>query len=744
MANAIIDTLKTRDESGEEHLLYPRSKTTAIVNNEGENLDDIINRINIRVSDSTFNDVYAETSINMGRKKDSVVGKNSIAVGYNCEASGEYSYANGFDCAATGNYSHAEGNYNKATGTYAHVEGTGCTASEVGGHAEGGYNYAIGKYSHAENSNNRAEGESSHVEGYNTRTTSTGIYAHAEGYNSQAQEHSSHAEGFDTRASGEHSHSEGLYSEAGGEASHAEGKSTKATGFASHAEGTGSKATEDSSHAEGWYTEANDTNAHSEGYYSKANGNTSHAEGYYTEANDSYTHVEGYYTKASSPYQHVQGKYNIEDKESKYAHIVGGGESNSNRKNIHTIDWQGNAVFGGSITDGGGTTMKGIETTTEGVINSCVESNVKINSIVGTFEQIKTNGNQLYVFTDRTVEQNGITITFKDTVGIATGTPTITSGVLFDVYFEPMTNLVEGVTYRAENYCMLSVLFKNGTTEIRTWQGITYDSSTVESITPLVRVVDYNYKDGMVIKPMVVIQGSSTSHEPYTGGIPSPSPLYPQDLKYSLFSKVSISTDLESCEAVADNPIMLCRMKDVYDEIKTNKLIKRFDKIILDGDENIVLDDITKCFIITPSILAKTGTENIASDKYKYFKTNTYDTNYGLFVLDGGKIGIKHDDFTTVDEYKAWLADNNVTIIYEIEEEEIIPLDSEFVNGLNSLNTFVGENTITTDSSTIHPIIEFEYATSKMAVCVMKMWESFESSGFNSSELSSILTTETF
>ena len=35
-----------------------------------------------------------------------------------------------------------------------------------------------------------------------------------------------------------------------------------------------------------------------------------------------------------------------------YAHIVGGGTSDSNRKNIHTIDWNGNAYFAGSVKIG--------------------------------------------------------------------------------------------------------------------------------------------------------------------------------------------------------------------------------------------------------------------------------------------------------------------------------------------------------------------------------------------------------
>ena len=48
----------------------------------------------------------------------------------------------------------------------------------------------------------------------------------------------------------------------------------------------------------------------------------------------------------------MQGKYNVEDTENKYAHIVGGGTEGA-RKNIHTIDWDGNAWFAGNVYIGG-------------------------------------------------------------------------------------------------------------------------------------------------------------------------------------------------------------------------------------------------------------------------------------------------------------------------------------------------------------------------------------------------------
>ena len=104
------------------------------------------------------------------------------------------------------------------------------------------------------------------------------------------------------------------------------------------------------SHAEGDNTTASGEASHAEGYKTTASGYASHAEGEYTKASGKYAHAEGYHTTARSNSQHVQGKYNIEDTTSTYAHIVGGGTSNTDRKNIHTLDWNGNAVFSGDVT----------------------------------------------------------------------------------------------------------------------------------------------------------------------------------------------------------------------------------------------------------------------------------------------------------------------------------------------------------------------------------------------------------
>ena len=200
-------------------------------------------------------------------------------------------------------------------------------------HSEGCLTLSNGNASHSEGYQTKASNMASHAEGY--LTIANGMASHAEGVSTTAID-GSHAEGVYTKAKGLYSHAEGYYTEASGESSHAEGYYTKAKGLYSH--------------AEGYYTQANGKNSHAEGNYSYANGVDSHAEGRDSKAKGNCSHSEGAYTKASSDYQHVQGKYNIEDTTNTYAHIVGGGTSNTDRKNIHTLDWNGNAVFSGDVT----------------------------------------------------------------------------------------------------------------------------------------------------------------------------------------------------------------------------------------------------------------------------------------------------------------------------------------------------------------------------------------------------------
>lgn len=126
-------------------------------------------------------------------------------------------------------------------------------------------------------------------------------------------------------------------------------KADSTIGSRSFAEGYDTTASGMDSHAEGYITTASGIASHAEGNITTASGKNSHAEGENTTASGKSSHAEGYGTIAASKCQHVQGKFNIEDSNDVYAHIIGGGTLGNDRKNIHTVDWSGNAWYAGNV-----------------------------------------------------------------------------------------------------------------------------------------------------------------------------------------------------------------------------------------------------------------------------------------------------------------------------------------------------------------------------------------------------------
>lgn len=327
------------------------------------------------------------------------IAKASHAEGVYTKAFGDFSHVEGSSNTAEGVSSHAEGSSNTVSGESAHAEGYNNNVTVSHAHAEGYCNLVEGYSGHAEGMSNFVYGGGAHAEGM--QNTVSGGYAHVEGYCSSANASAAHAEGEGTQAGeiindivyGNNSHAEGYHTKATGNNAHAEGRSTTASGANSHAEGTSTEALYDNAHAEGSSTDATNDSAHAEGNNTTASGKYSHAEGYKTTASGQYAHAEGANanatttashaegsstasgiaahaegqgttasgnyshsegqgTIAASAAQHVQGKYNIEDTTNQFAHIVGGGtgKAASARKNIYTLDWQGQPWFAQSVT----------------------------------------------------------------------------------------------------------------------------------------------------------------------------------------------------------------------------------------------------------------------------------------------------------------------------------------------------------------------------------------------------------
>lgn len=124
-------------------------------------------------------DTVLDTTLSLGRKANTTVGENSIALGYNVEASGDTAHAEGIRTVAEGTGSHAEGSQTVAHGVYSHAEGVLTVAEAAHSHAEGNSTQAHGRYSHAEGYYTNASGLSSHSEGQ--RTIASGACSHVSG-----------------------------------------------------------------------------------------------------------------------------------------------------------------------------------------------------------------------------------------------------------------------------------------------------------------------------------------------------------------------------------------------------------------------------------------------------------------------------------------------------------------------------------------------------------------------------------
>ena len=336
-------------------------------------------------------------------------GLYSHAEGYQTKAMNGNSHTEGFKTVAAGLRSHAEGN-NSQTGadaTAAHAEGWGSQALGVGSHSEGLETIAEGNYSHTEGTDNRAIGNNSHAEGYVTIAKGKG--SHTEGKQNIAYGDYSHVEGIGNNYIKTNT-IPGIQWQSCSPSTGIEKSNLISNGIFSTETFTYDGVTYNygiyvpknyfyqwttmpESHNGFWkgslefrvYTQEypNESNLFTEvlitdrDYHDWATPTSTiciyyNSEEIYNKHGNGMLNSSVYYDckltvnsvdigageDTEEPIQigpiHVQGQYADLDKD--YAHVVGGGTSETDRKNIHTIDWAGNAFFAGDIkcTDANG------------------------------------------------------------------------------------------------------------------------------------------------------------------------------------------------------------------------------------------------------------------------------------------------------------------------------------------------------------------------------------------------------
>ena len=285
-------------------------------------------------------------------------------------AVGNYSHAEG-SCTWAAHQSHAEGHLSASMNTGSHAEGIRSRAHGQASHAEGSDTFAKGTASHTEGKNNIAYGNYSHVEGIGNNKTKTNKIVdyqwedykkyfydvnNTTAFNSTAIFNLTNDFSYDIS----YKYVVGILKE---NFPGWENVSTSTTGYYK-----GSLtmiysyiSTVDRISEQVLYSNRDENGNISQTYiYMYHNSDKIHEQKSKLSYNSwnipsgsmsiSYADVgtgnvtyEPLVTEAT----HIQGKYSYIDND--YAHVVGGGSSDEDRKNIHTLDWDGNAVYAGDV-----------------------------------------------------------------------------------------------------------------------------------------------------------------------------------------------------------------------------------------------------------------------------------------------------------------------------------------------------------------------------------------------------------
>jgi hypothetical protein len=304
-------------------------------------------------------------------------GENASATGIGAQAFGYAANAEGSGTRSIGNESHTEG-YGTFATTYAHAQGTNTKAYGRTSHVEGKGGSAYGFGSHVEGGGGEAHGSFSHKQGYGSiagdpnntnflysQSQEVPVAAHAGGVHTNALSKASRTDGKDTIAGRRayriidmeqlvlNTNTRLILNTVTGLQTGqtvtvvGDGVATATISAVSDPRGGYTRVELDRDILSAISKNAVDFDAET---YTDYNYMIVHNE---LELGDivvgNVSTAQGLGTIATCEAQSVQGRYNAIDNTNSLAHIVGGGTSDTDRKNIYTLDWSGNAGFAGDV-----------------------------------------------------------------------------------------------------------------------------------------------------------------------------------------------------------------------------------------------------------------------------------------------------------------------------------------------------------------------------------------------------------
>ena len=220
---------------------------------------------------------------------------------------------------------------------------------------------------------------------------------------------------------------------------------------------------------------------------------------------------------------------------------------------------------------------------------------------------------------------------------------------------------------------------------------------------------------------MLELGSSATSYEPFTGGQPSPSPDYPQNI--DIVTGVQTVTvddgdDNSQTYTIDLGSIELCKIGDYQDYIYKGSdgwyVHKDIGKVVYDGTQSWAFESYAFFRSAEGPIINSTVAIYAISDKFLgYNSTNALSvwSNYPNNVIairnrtTYAQIGIKTDVASTAADFKTWL-----TVYYVLETPTDTKItDQTLIDGLNSalnMTCYDGETNVVVTSTNLAGALE--------------------------------------
>lgn len=233
-------------------------------------------------------------------------------------------------------------------------------------------------------------------------------------------------------------------------------------------------------------------------------------------------------------------------------------------------------------------------------------------------------------------------------------------------------------------------------------------------------------------KLMVEVGDKASPYEPYTGGKPSPSPDYLQEIKS--VGKWNEKTQKYEVDVKVTNAEQNWSKEQVL-TLTSDRPLTKWDRLVEQGGEigwlyaGVVIDrfdgqsnkisiankqgNVQNFSIRFENVANGNGNSDIFVDKYRAVQLSYTKAEYGICCNwnDGVKyFSAPNENVATVDEFKAWLIENPLKIAYETTNPEFVPLPQSEQDAVRNLKTYYPTTVIMVDGGDVDAGIEVEYA----------------------------------